>query len=1500
MRTSDCRLSLTFCAFILIIKMAPADSPVQIQMDLSDGLNYDGYISQAEVDEADAYNPPANWNDPAVPGSRMVKSIFGDHSFAQWKSGNQSFVWQQDLTEDNVGLPEDGIIVSGNWEYHLVTELDAEPIGGWGNPEYPAPTSPVGLMPTVPNVIYIRRIHNDTDPDTAYTRVTFPADQQQAYESVNLLMFGNSGDGRFVEISAVYADAPEEPELVWLGQLPTPIAELDSATYPTHNDLAVAFTTDRLWSNSDSPSRNTMSSQTARIYHFTDGLALDNERVLMGLTFHLQPKRYAAADFVVLAATAIPVMQNGDGGDDDDPPAGGDDPPGNGDDDPPFSDDDDPAPWLIYHDPFEDGDYTNPEDDLGLTWEIINGRAIVETSVGSKRLGLYNGTNLVVTQQYISENNFTVVFDARITWGHAGHFVFLYRDPANYYYLGVAAKNRGVYRVMDGVETQLYSDPSSYLALPHAGSALGSYKIHVRNNGTSIRLRLDRDGDFRDYDAVVIDDDPAAAALFQNTRVGIGSATEHSNSRSYSVDNVAIYGGFLQDLRDPLILHVNTVIGDDERTLEQAQNPATPWRTIQRAADEAKSGDTVLIAPGVYHEMVSPVYSGKAGTPITYRAADPANPTVIDGASMIGSSNWTADTVQTFDGQTVNVFRHPFEGDLVALFQNGVRMFEAIEPNQENANDPYDTTFFLTVPAEYNPGTALDILIDPAFFVQTEPDYWVGATLLHYDGYQNRVEESSIVAYDPATHKITVNPPCSHPVGPDNGRPDKYAIRGHIGLINQPGEFTLDSSTEPPSIVVWPYQEGGLETITSSTINHGFSVAAGSTGITLDGVEIRCQADHSISVGSRCSDIVIQNCYIHHSLNSGFRTRDSANITISNCLIYACYDNAISFGAGSNYAVIDCEILGNGNNGVWVGTGGSTLFNTIGVTIRGNHIHHQGGHRSHADNFQMHQCDDVLIENNILEQAGNEQNGWCQYTGNLIMRNNIIRGGSFGINSAMYSEIYHNAFFDMTLRYDQHLTNHPQHGNYYRPRSAILRNNIFIDCGLSWPKPTVVDRFEAFTIDHNYYVSDNSYTMLGWDWQGYHAGVFKGGSILVSDQRIATAGQLFNCTGRCTWGDKSRLVVLYKDAANFYSIGIAPSTRGVFRMLNGVETQLYNDSAQHINLPHASGATGAFAVAATNNGHTVTLHISRDREPGVYQVTVVDTDPTAVATFTGTTSCGMLTVGDEPGTSASSHISQVSMRDATSSYRDDFADADFTTAEGPDGMTWTATVGGAAVTVVGNCRGTGFGEGSIVVRDRALTASQFVLAPTSEADSPFNLHLLPDSDLRDAGVFVGIEVDLDGLPRPMGTAVDIGPYEFPDAPPEDPATVDLDGNGLPDEWERLHFGRVGVDPLADPDGDGFTNLEEYIAGTDPLSADSFFTITTCRINGDNSIDLAWTSAAGRLYSIAATASLTEPDWQVIPGFDQITAVPPVNLVQFPTTQEDSRFYLVRVRLAPGK
>lgn len=45
--------------------------------------------------------------------------------------------------------------------------------------------------------------------------------------------------------------------------------------------------------------------------------------------------------------------------------------------------------------------------------------------------------------------------------------------------------------------------------------------------------------------------------------------------------------------------------------------------------------------------------------------------------------------------------------------------------------------------------------------------------------------------------------------------------------------------------------------------------------------------------------------------------------------------------------------------------------------------------------------------------------------------------------------------------------------------------------------------------------------------------------------------------------------------------------------------------------------------------------------------------------------------------------------------------------------------------------------------------------------------------------------------------------------------MDTDGNGMTDGWEIEKFGHIGIDPQADPDGDGLTNLQEFQQHTEP-------------------------------------------------------------------------------------
>ena len=98
--------------------------------------------------------------------------------------------------------------------------------------------------------------------------------------------------------------------------------------------------------------------------------------------------------------------------------------------------------------------------------------------------------------------------------------------------------------------------------------------------------------------------------------------------------------------------------------------------------------------------------------------------------------------------------------------------------------------------------------------------------------------------------------------------------------------------------------------------------------------------------------------------------------------------------------------------------------------------------------------------------------------------------------------------------------------------------------------------------------------------------------------------------------------------------------------------------------------------------------------------------------------------------------------------------------------------------------------------------------------------------------------------------------------PEDPlsntsTTGDADGDGLDDRWEVQHFGDLASEGAGDDfDNDGSTNLQEYQAASDPTVAAS----THTDVNGDglddvvNFMDFTATGAAGTITDVDAEAT----------------------------------------------
>lgn len=92
--------------------------------------------------------------------------------------------------------------------------------------------------------------------------------------------------------------------------------------------------------------------------------------------------------------------------------------------------------------------------------------------------------------------------------------------------------------------------------------------------------------------------------------------------------------------------------------------------------------------------------------------------------------------------------------------------------------------------------------------------------------------------------------------------------------------------------------------------------------------------------------------------------------------------------------------------------------------------------------------------------------------------------------------------------------------------------------------------------------------------------------------------------------------------------------------------------------------------------------------------------------------------------------------------------------------------------------------------------------------------------------------------------------------------VDTDGDHMNDQWETNYFSTLDRDGSGDFDGDGATDLFEFLTGTNPTNTASVF---RAEITGGQNPILTWPLAPGKSYRVQFKNDLSDADWMDLNG-----------------------------------
>ncbi len=443
--------------------------------------------------------------------------------------------------------------------------------------------------------------------------------------------------------------------------------------------------------------------------------------------------------------------------------------------------------------------------------------------------------------------------------------------------------------------------------------------------------------------------------------------------------------------------------------------PATAFRTLQKAANEATPGTLIRVLPGVYRESVRPARDGTSSSPITFRAEQGPGSVIVRGSEPSGSFTWNRLAANTI-GLPAHVDpTNLYYADLSAWNLSGTPRFVVLldgagevsarlplarEPDWHVTTDwryhelwwtadggwdvaqcdPSDPDTYWNCDLEWR---CTNRLTDRSVFPEPDPRIepgdlttlgdLTGAELVALDSkWGHYLYRRRIVMHEVGAGRITVEGACQQDGGasdPGLGWGSKYYVEDHPALLDSPGEWWYDTDTR--RLYLWPSQATNPANLPLeiSRRTHGFNLTNRSH-IVLDGLTVELFDESAVYQSNWITEKAHGNTLRNLTLRYANRGVEIQQYVRSGQPV----ENVTR-----NFTLEDSEIAHMDTHGLfvtpwWDGAPQPTNFPHSGIydmVVRGNLMHHLGL-RSDLDNavgVQFQFPDRVRFEDNHVHSV---------------------------------------------------------------------------------------------------------------------------------------------------------------------------------------------------------------------------------------------------------------------------------------------------------------------------------------------------------------------------------------------------------------------------------------------------------------------------------------------------------------------------------------------------